>query len=193
MTEDQIGQLGYLVLLLVAVGGYFLIENRDRIGHLIKQAALWALIFTGLVAGVGLWSDIRTTVAPQQSVFSDIGRVEVPRSPDGHYYLTLELDGVPVRFVVDTGATDIVLSDKDAERVGIARDEMMYTGQARTANGVVRTARTWIDEMKLGEIVDANVPVWVTEGDMHGSLLGMAYLQRFERIQISGNELTLER
>lgn len=193
MTEDQIARLAYLTLLLTVVGGYFLIANRDRIGQMIQQLAIWALIFIGLIAGLGLWQDIRGTVMPQQSVFSETGRIEVPLSRDGHYYMTIEVDGVPVRFVVDTGATDVVLSDEDAARIGILEDDLIFSGQARTANGIVRTARISVDEMRIGDITDRNVPVWVTEGEMDGSLLGMSYLRRFSRIEIAQNELVLTR
>ena len=94
-------------------------------------------------------------------MLSETGRIEVPRAPDGHYYLTLELNGAPVRFVVDTGATDIVLADTDAEKVGIVVDDLIYTGQARTANGIVRTASTRVDEIRAGDIIDRNVRIWV--------------------------------
>jgi len=193
MTEDQIAQLGYLTLLVVAIGGYFLLENRYRLGRVLRQASLWGLIFIGAIAAAALWTDIRSTVAPKQAVFADTGRVEVPRNIDGHYYMVLELDGVPVRFVVDTGATDVVLSEEDATRVGLDPEGLIYSGKARTANGIVRTARVRIGEFRLGEIVDENVPVWVTEGEMEGSLLGMSYLQRFAKIEIAQNELVLQR
>ena len=54
---------------------------------------------------------------------------------------TLEINGTPVRFMVDTGASDIVLSRRDAERVGIDPAALGYLGRARTANGTVPTAR----------------------------------------------------
>ena len=61
MSEDQIAQLGYLLLLLTALGGYFLLENRYRLGRVLQQAALWGLIFVGAIAAAGLWTDIRSS------------------------------------------------------------------------------------------------------------------------------------
>ena len=66
--------------------------------------------------------------------------MEVPRSADGHYYLTMEVNGAPIRFVVDTGATELVLSRADAERAGIDTGGLIYSGRAFTANGMVETA-----------------------------------------------------
>lgn len=193
MDGDQIGRLFYLLLLGIAVGGYAIAANRGQFGRMLRHGALWGLIFVGAVAVVGLWSDIRNDMAPRQAVFADQGRVDVPRSPDGHYHLRLDLDGEPVDFVVDTGASAIVLTRKDARRIGIPLDELIYSGRARTANGVVRTARARVGEIALGPIRDRDVVVWVNEGEMERSLLGMTYLKRFDRLEISGRTLILER
>ncbi|MDJ0630287.1 MAG: TIGR02281 family clan AA aspartic protease [Rhodobacter sp.] len=193
MDSFDTGRLIYLVLLGCVVLSYFLVSHRQSLGQMARHAALWGLIFVGVIAGVGLWSDIRQDVLPRQSVFADAGRVEVPRAPDGHYYLTLAVDGAPVQFVVDTGATDIVLSQRDAARAGIDLDNLVYSGLAGTANGTVRTARVRVDELALGPISDRNVAVWVNEGEMDTSLLGMGYLQLYDRLEIADGTLVLER
>jgi len=193
MDSYDTGRLIYLVLLGSVIGGYFLVSHRDRLGQMARHAMLWGMIFVGVIAGMGLWSDIRRDVIPRQTVFAEDARIEVPRSGDGHYYLTLAIDGTQVRFVVDTGATDIVLSREDARRVGIDPQALTYAGVAGTANGTVRTARTVVDSLALGGIVDRNVAVWVNQGEMDTSLLGMAYLQRFSRLEISDSTLVLER
>jgi len=193
MDGNDIGRLTYLVLLGVGVAGYFLVAHRDRLGQALRHAVLWGLIFLGVIAGAGLWNDIRSDLNPRQAVFAEDRRIEVPRAPDGHYYLRLDINGTPVDFVVDTGATDIVLTQADARRAGIALDDLIYSGRANTANGTVRTARVRVDEIALGPIRDTAVPVWVNEGAMTTSLLGMAYLQRYERLEISGGTLVLER
>ena len=191
MDGDQIARLLYLVLLGGALGSYFLLSGRERLGQTARHAALWGLIFVGAIAGVGLWSDVRDQVAPRQSLVD--GRIEVPRGPGGHYDVTLEVDGEPVRFVVDTGATDVVLAHADAERIGLDLDDLVYTGMAETANGTVRVAQVTLEEVRLGDMVDRDVPASVTEGELFSSLLGMRYLERFERISIEGGRLVLER
>lgn len=192
MSGDDYGRLAYLVLLALAVGGYFLAQGRESLGKTAQQAAIWGVIFIGVIAGVGLWSDIRDDVAPRQSVI-DAGTIEVPRGPDGHYHLVLDLNGTPVEFVVDTGASGIVLTQADARRVGVDPASLVYAGSATTANGVVRTARARINEMQLGEILDSDVTVYVNDGEMDRSLLGMEYLQRFRRIEIEDGQLILTR
>ncbi len=193
MDSYSIGNLAYLVLLGCALLFYFLISNRQSLGQMARHALLWGLIFIGVIAAAGLWSDIRRDIVPQQAVFDEGSRIEIPQAHDNHYYLTAAVNGKPVLFVVDTGATDIVLSRADARMVGIDPDALVYSGRAGTANGVVDTARTTVAEMAVGPLVDRDVAVWVNRGDMGTSLLGMAYLQRFERIEISGGKLVLER
>lgn len=193
MTGDDFGRLIYLVLLGSVIAGYFLLSNRHRLGHVAQQAAIWGLIFIGAIAGFGLWSDIRHQVAPSQTVFGEERRIEVPRAPDGHYYMTVEVNGTPLHFVVDTGATDVVLTRKDAARVGLDPEDLQYFGEAHTANGTVRTAPVRLDTVAIGPIVDRNLRAFVNAGEMHDSLLGMAYLNRFKRIEFVRDRMILTR
>jgi aspartyl protease family protein len=193
MDAISTGHLVYLAILGIAVAGWFIAENRASLGQTLRTALAWAFIFLGVVAAYGLWDDIRDDMAPRQTVFTEAARVEVPRAFDGHYYLTLELNGTPVDFVVDTGATDIVLSRADAARIGLDPAALAYTGVAGTANGQVRTARVRLDEVSLGGITDRNVAASVNAGEMGTSLLGMSYLHRFSRLEIANGRLVLER
>ncbi len=193
MGENDIGNLVYLVLLLCAVGFWFLQSNRNNLGKMAQHAVLWGLIFMGVIAVIGLWEDIRSTVKPTQAVFADEGRIEVPRGPDGHYRMTLTLNGAPIQFIVDTGASDLVLSQADARRAGFEPDDLPFHGRAMTANGEVRTAPVFIDEIALDGIVDRNVAARINGGELNQSLLGMSYLQRYEQITITGNKLILTR
>lgn len=191
MQGEEIGRLIYLVLLGGAIAGYFIVQNRHRLGQMAQQAAVWGLIFVGLIAGVGLWSDIRSTVLPRQAVFADQGTIEVPRAPDGHFYLTLQINGTPVPFVVDTGASQLVLSRQDARRVGVDPAQLGFTGEARTANGIVQTAPVKLDRVALGPFEDRNMRAWVNAGEMDTSLLGMSFLQHFEKLEMTRDRLIL--
>lgn len=192
MSGDQIAQFSYLMLLLVVIGGSYFVSQRANLGRSLQQAAIWALIFVGTVAVVGLWGDLKQTVSPRQVTLQS-GEIAVPRMPDGHFYLTLAINGEDTRFVVDTGASEMVLTVQDAARVGIDVAELDYLGRANTANGQVRIARVRLDEVQLEDIVDRGFRATVNEGEMRESLLGMTYLSRFERISIEGDRLILTR
>lgn len=195
MSPDDTASLIYLALLFLLVAGAYLVASRGRMGQILTQAAIWALIFLGAIAVHGLWPEIRQAVLPsQQALVTPEGRaVTVPRAINGHYYLELRVNGAPITFTVDTGATDLVLSHDDAKAAGIDPDRLAYLGSAGTANGLVRTARVTLDEVALENIVDRDVRAVVTDGDLDSSLLGMSYLQRFSRLEIADGELILTR
>ncbi|MBF9044732.1 TIGR02281 family clan AA aspartic protease [Rhodobacterales bacterium HKCCE4037] len=186
------GNLAYLVLLLVGLVTFTFINRRQNIGQMGKALALWGVIFVTILVGVLLWNDLRGQIQPQQVVLN-ADAVSVPRASDGHFYLTLDVNGTPTRFVVDTGATAIVLTRADAEAAGIETDNLIYSGRASTANGTVETAPVRIETLALGETLDTGVRAVVNNGQMEESLLGMSYLNRFSRIEIADGQLLLER
>ncbi len=185
-------QLTYLVLLAAAIGGSAIVAGRNNMGKMAQQAAIWALIFVGVIGAYGLWEDITNDVNPRQAILSE-STIAVPRSNDGHYHLTLDVNGTAIDFVIDTGASQVVLSQRDAARIGIDANSLNYSGAASTANGVVRTAPVVLDQVTLGDITDRNIPAVVNGGDMDNSLLGMTYLGLYNRIEISNGELVLNR
>jgi aspartyl protease family protein len=193
LTGDQIASMIYLGLLLTVIAGWFVVANRTRLGRIAQYAAVWGFIFLGAIVAVGLWGDIRQTVVPRQSVMMEGARIEVPQAVDGHYYVTMEVNGAPILFVVDTGATDLVLSRQDAMQAGIDLDRLIFSGRAATANGVVETAPVTLASLALGGVADTGVRAVVNAGEMPESLLGMSYLQRFSRVEIAGGRMVLER
>ena len=193
MAEFETAHLIYLIVLLAMVAGWFFMQSRPAMNKTLQQAAVWGMIFTGAAAGVGLWQDITRDSARQQISVTEQGQIILPRSRDGHYYLTAQINGNPVRFVVDTGATDIVLTKADAARIGIDPESLDYLGRAGTANGETRTAFVRLDEVVVGNAVDRDVSAVVNDGAMSQSLLGMGYLQRWGRIEITQGELRLTR
>lgn len=192
MDSSDLPRLIYLVVLGAAVVGWFIAENRGNLGKTARMAMAWGMIFIGIIAAYGLWDDVQRETTPRQSVLSEDRVIEVPRSSDGHFNLTMRLNGEPIDFIVDTGATDMVLSFEDARRAGLNPDDLAFLGTARTANGTVSTAFTRIDEVAIGPIKFENVRASVNGGEMPGSLLGMSFLNRFDRLEISGNRLRLE-
>lgn len=193
MFEDNLGRLIYLVLLLGALGGWALVEARGRFGQFTRQALAWVMIFGALAAGYGLWQDM--SFGRQQALVSGEGQqqLELKRSGDGHYYLALAVDGVPLRFMVDTGASSIVLSDRDTERLNIDRSKLAYLGQARTANGTIRTAQVTLRNVTLEGQPMGDLQASVGDGPLGVSLLGMDFLNRFSKVEIARDRLILTR
>jgi aspartyl protease family protein len=191
MDGDTIARLAYLGLILAALGGWVLVEYRGRMGFALRSALAWVMIFVAAIAGYGIWSDVKSDLT-QSAVIGDGGRIEIPRAADGHFYMTLDINGTPIRFLADTGATSMVLTQADAAKLGIDPAGLDYDGEALTANGAVRTASIRLPRVAFGPHLDEDFPAYVNEGDLDGSLLGMEYLQAF-RVELDGNKMTLNR
>lgn len=116
----------------------------------------------------------------------------VPRSPDGHFYVDGLVNGVGVRFVVDTGASAVMLTPHDAGRVGLSVGPERFTYRARTAGGMTSVAPVRLDRVALAGREVRDVPAVVSNVDLGVSLLGMSYLQRLRRVVIENDILRLE-
>ena len=188
--DESYGRALYLVLILISVSGWVFVEYRSRLGQAARSLLAWGLILLGIMAGYGIYRDNGFGLRPAMTVMGD--QVEIPRAEDGHYYVTLRVNGQNLMFLADTGATTIVLSPDDARRLGIDPASLSYLGSANTANGVVRTARVTLPLLELGPYSDQDVTAYVNEAAMEGSLLGMAYLGLYD-IKITQDRMILQR
>jgi len=157
----------------------------------MQQAAIWGLIFCGLIIVYSFRDVIERELYPGNAVLVDGGQIELSRARDGHFYAVLEINGNDVEFIVDTGASNVVLTREDAARVGFDPDELSYLGRANTANGTVRTASVRLSTVSFGGTIVNDLRAAVNGGPMFSSLLGMSYLSRFTRIEIEGDRLRL--
>ena len=193
LTSDDQAVLVYLVLILLVVGGSMVISSRGRLNTTLQQAAIWGLIFVGAVGAYSLKDRIEASLYPERALISERGTIMFNRARDGHFYAEVEVNGKKIEFVIDTGATHIVLSQKDAAHIGYPVGDLIYSGRANTANGVVPMARITLDSLALGRFNDRNIAATVNGGELATSLLGMRYLERFRKIEIAGSRLTLTR
>jgi aspartyl protease family protein len=189
---DTVARFIYLGLLLLFIGGFFF-WGRGRLGKNLRDLAVWALIFAMVVIAYGFRDVLRDELLPAAMVQVDPETIELRRASDGHFHATLEVNGRPVRFMIDTGASGIVLSARDAVRVGLDPASLTYGGRAQTANGLVQIAPVRLGTVQLGDFTDTAVPAAVNSGAIDSSLLGMSYLDRFARIEIEGDTMTLRR
>jgi len=193
MEENDFARLIYLSVLVVAILGSVLISRRGAYGKMFRQAGVWLLIFMGLVAIVASWQDIRQSGQTTSFQQSQDGAIIIPKEIDGHFHLTLTINDRPIDFLVDTGASEIVLTRKDAARVGFDPNRLDYWGMANTANGTVRLATIRLETVRLGEFIDKNIRASVNKAPMEKSLLGMRYLSKFSAIEISNDQMILKR
>ncbi len=191
------GETAYLIyagLMLILLVSSFIVQSRGKGGEVWRAARLWAITITALVLGMAFWPDIKPRV---QSVFDPSGaqaingRIVFRKSNDEHFYARLFINGAPVEFVVDTGATDLVLTKADAVRVGIDVAKINFNQTVQTANGTTRSARVVLDVVELGDERFTGVSASVNEGELDVSLLGMSFLSRFGSIKMTSEQIEL--
>lgn len=135
-----------------------------------------------------------TTTAPGTPLVRRTGRdrsLSIPAGPNGHFAVDARVNGKAVRFMIDTGATGIVLNREDAARIGLRPREQDFTGSAGTANGRVRYAPVVLRSLRAGGLSLEAVPATVIGGRLDVSLLGMSFLGRLKGYEVRNGSLVL--
>ena len=159
----------------------------------LQHAAIWVLIFLGATLAYGFKDQLTSQLYPGVAQQVNDGTIALRRAEDGHFYAQLRINGTDIRFMVDTGATNLVLSQQDARRIGLDMENLNYVLPSNTANGRVYGAGIVLDQVELGSFVDRDVRAMVNGGRMSDSLLGMTYLDRYQRFSVEGDRMLLSR
>ena len=115
----------------------------------------------------------------------------VRAGPNGHFMVDAVVDGVEIRFLVDTGASSVVLTAEDAERLGYRLDGLEYSERYQTANGEIRGAPVILPELRIGDLEIEDVRSSVIRAPLSTSLLGMTFLSRLESFEVRDKGLIL--
>lgn len=192
--EDQgnimriVAMLGWLIL----AGGAGFAAFRSQPGTALRNIAIWIAIGLVLVLGYSLKDQIGGALMPSAGTEGPGGEMIFQRASDGHFHVEAEVDGTIIRFLVDTGASDVVLTKADAQRLGFDTASLDYTQVYSTANGTVYGAPIRLSAMTVGAIRVDDVKASVNSGEMDGSLLGMSFLSRLSGFTVEGDKLILK-
>jgi aspartyl protease family protein len=133
-----------------------------------------------------------TAVAPADAA-ADSRSVVISPGSNGHFQVEGRVDGRRMDFMVDTGASVIALTERDAAMLGIHPAESEYSAMVRTANGVVRAAPVQLNMVEIDDIMVRDVAAMVMpDGALSDNLLGLSFLSRLHRYEYSGGKLVLE-
>jgi aspartyl protease family protein len=196
---DRTLQLIYLCVILAVLAGGLAARLQARPGTTLAHLGTWGVIFAALILIYSYRSEFgvlgerfSAELIPARGTETSPSSIAYSAEADGHYHVYGAIDGSSVRFMVDSGATDIVLSPADARMLGIQPEQLDYTLTAQTANGTVRGAPIRLKTLKVGPIVMHDVPATVNEADMSVSLLGMEFLRRLKSWGVKNGRLTFE-
>jgi aspartyl protease family protein len=188
----RFGLIG-LVLLVSAAA------SRQSLTSIAGGLAAWGAIALMIVALYGyrfelrqVWQRVSSELLPTQGQESPNGGVAFARSADQHFHIDALVDGQAVRFLVDTGASGVVLTRADALRLGYATERLRFTQTFETANGVTHGMPIQLHQIRIGPIAFDDVPASINEGDLAQSLLGMRLLERLS-IEIKNDTLVIRR
>jgi aspartyl protease family protein len=188
---DQALSLVYLILLLVLVGSGLAVR-RAPIGKTLKMALAWMLIFGVGFAVVALRDDFaalgRRMLAElngeaAQQVQGGALRIRLGR--DGHFWVDAQVNGQPVRFLVDSGATVTTITTDTASRAGVEQAGG-FGALVNTANGPVIVARGRVDRLKVGPIEREDLPVHISSTLGDTNVIGMNFLSTLSSYGVEG-------
>jgi clan AA aspartic protease (TIGR02281 family) len=115
----------------------------------------------------------------------------IEAGPHGHFLLKAVVNGVPINFMVDTGASHVVLTIPDARRIGFTANDLEFTQEFESANGTVRAAPVKLRELRIGQFSLYGLEASVNGGPLPISLLGMSFLQRLHSYEVADGRLIL--
>jgi aspartyl protease family protein len=116
---------------------------------------------------------------------------EVVKGDDGHYWAQGQVNGSAVKFLVDTGASAVALTQEDAQRLGYSGSDLTYDYKVTTASGEARAARIRLSSIAVSGAEVRDVDAYVIESGLQTSLLGMSYLGRLSRFEATPQALIL--
>lgn len=194
LKEDS-GQIVYEILFIIIISSSV---ASGKIRQNLKYLAIWAGIFLIMITGysyrhelTGIKDKVIAEIIPSRGLRKEQNSISFPVSSDGHFHIRAEVNGIPVIFLADTGASHIVLSPADATKIGINTDELRFDRFYETANGTVRGSSVQIDDLQIGEFRLKEIWASVNEAEMQGSLLGMTFFKRLKRYEVKNDVLTL--
>ena len=113
--------------------------------------------------------------------------------PDGHYWTrALVNKKTSVEFMVDTGASVVALTYKDAQKMGLRPETLDYKWEIRTAGGLTKGASVQIDSIQINQVHVKNVDAMVLRTDLSQSLLGMSFLRELYSYEFRGNRMIIQ-
>lgn len=165
-------------------------------GALIMVLAVIAAVFGSVGPGPGAppaptaAGPARTGPDPGRAAFTPEG-ITIVRDATGQFHLDAAANGAPTRFLVDTGADTVALTEADAERAGLVVDPATFRPILRTASGQGFGAPARLDRLEIGGTELRDVEAVVVK-DLGTSLLGQSALRRLGRVEQSGDRMVLE-
>jgi aspartyl protease family protein len=191
---SQALNLIYLLIILIAVVSAFSIR-RVPVGKTLKMVLAWVLIFAAGFAIFALREDFKVlgsrlwaAVTGSNVQETQNGELRIAMAEDGQFWVDAELNGRPVRFLIDSGATVTTIGPGTAERAGVQASGGRTL--VDTANGIAQVDRGSADLLKVGPIERRDFSLFIAREDAT-NVIGMNFLSTLSRWSVEGRTLVL--
>ena len=131
----------------------------------------------------------------EQPMQTSVGqhKMELASGRDGHFRVDARVNGRHIDFMVDTGASLVILRETDATNAGLHPMPRDYTATVSTANGRIKAAPAKLDRINVGDITVFDVPALVLPDEvLSQNLLGVSFLSRLRRYEYADGRMILE-
>lgn len=195
MSQSNPSELLYLLLLLILPVAA-LAARRVPLGQTLRMALIWLGVFAAGLILATFWVRNQGAV---NGFLADAGlggpvvtgrTLSIPRGDSGHFYVSVAINGVSRRMLIDSGATTTTISRATAAAAGITSDDG-FGVMVETANGTAMARRGTVRTIDVGGITAQDFPVLISERD-DVDLLGVDFLSSLESWRAEGNRLILE-
>ncbi|AMO71810.1 retropepsin-like aspartic protease family protein [Sphingorhabdus sp. M41] len=198
MTEDQNINLLFAVGALVLVASA-LFSRKIGFGEIMRNILAWVAIFALFIVGfsyqqeiLAVWNRVsgEVTGTNEQLVVGDTVRIR--QSADGHFWVDAKVNALPVRFLIDSGATTTAMTLETAKRAGIDISDSPFPVVLTTANGSVSAQRGTIQSLRIGPVSTRDLAVVVAEEFGESNVIGMNFLSNLHSWRVEGGVMVLE-
>ncbi|WP_430414513.1 retropepsin-like aspartic protease family protein [Parasphingorhabdus sp.] len=198
MTEDQNINLIFAIGALVLVGSA-LFSRRLGLGEIIRSILGWLAIFALFIVGFSYQTEIRAiwsrvsgelTGSNDQQIVGETLRIR--QSADGHFWINGVVNGTPIRFLIDSGATTTAMTLSVAEAANVDINSSPFPVILSTANGSVEAKRATIQNLQVGPMIARDLPIVVAQEFGGSNVIGMNFLSKLQSWRVEGNEMILE-
>jgi aspartyl protease family protein len=194
IMEDGPSLIWGVVCILLLVSS--LAARRLPLSYVAKAGFAWIAIFAALFAifsfrfeFISIWERVKADISGTAGQSISGEAIELRRQDDGHYWIMVDINGKPVRFMVDSGATMTAINATTARDAGIEADG--YPIILSTANGRVAAKRANVQSLVVGPHRIENHPVVVSESFGDINLLGMNFLNSMQSWRVEANVMII--
>lgn len=196
-TEDIWLGIISTIMVVILISGALIFYMKHEPSKMFKNALIWFGLIVFLVFIYSFKNDFGQIkqrfvgeLMPSKAQINN-GEIQIRKSENGHFQINAEINNQNIKFLVDTGASDVVIPVNIAKELGINIEQLSFNRAYNTANGRIFAAPFKIDMMEISGIRFYDIPASVSNSNLLTPLLGMSFLRKLKEYRISGNILTL--